>query len=108
METIENSFAGAVLLRLWFILAGWYETSGIARLIRGVSAAWTRWSHGSALMDLVVREGAFPRAWRHSFFCGLLETVVNLPAAILHWIYRRFRPVFDNSVFALLGFGMGE
>ena len=56
METIENSFAGAVLLRLWFILAGWYETSGIARLIRGVSAAWARWSPGSAPM------GA-PRRW---------------------------------------------
>lgn len=108
MEIMENSLTGAALLRLWFVLTGWYETSGVARLLRGVSGVWTRWFHGSALMRLLVREGIFPKAWRDSFFCGLMETVLNLPAALLHWIYRKFRSVFDNSVFSLLAFGMGE
>ena len=108
MEIMENSLTGALLLRLWYVLAGWYEESGLSRLLRGISAAWTRWFHGSLLMNFIVRDGIFPRAWRSSFFCGLMETLINLPAALLHWLYRRLRPVFDNSICALLAFGMGE
>lgn len=108
MEIVENSVVGRVLLRLWYVLNQWYEGSGLSRLLRGISRVWTRWFHGSLLMRLIVREGVLPRAWRDSFLCQVMELIVNLPAALLHWVYRKLRPVFDHSVFALLGFGMGE
>lgn len=108
MAILENSLVGSLLLRLWYVLSGWYEGSGLARFLRGISRGWTRWFHGSALMRLFIREGTVPRAWRDSFFCTLLDTVLNLPAALLHWVYRKLKPVFDNSFFSLIGFGAGE
>ena len=108
MAMLENSAFGSLLLGLWAVLNGWYEGSGLRRLLRGVSAGWTRWFRHSALMRLLTREGVLPRAWRDSFICKAMDTVVNLPAALLHWLYRTFKAVFDNSFFALLGFGMGE
>ena len=108
MAILENSLVGGLLLRLWYVLNEWYEGSGLSRFLRGISAGWTRWFHGSALMRLLTREGVLPRAWRDSFICMLIDTVINLPAALLHWIYRKLKAVFDNSFFALLGFGMGE
>ena len=107
MEYLENSVVGRVLLSIWYVVYRWYEGSGVCRLLRGLSRTWTRWFHGSALMNLVVRDGIFPKAWRDSFFCALGETLINLPAAILHWIYRKGKPLFENSFFAQLGFAMG-
>ena len=107
MELLENSLAGRLLLSLFYTLYRWYEGGLVCRFLRGLSRRWTRWFRGSALMDLLVRDGILPKAWRDSFFCGLAETVVNLPAAILHWIYRKGKPLFDHSFFAQLGFAMG-
>lgn len=108
MEVLENSVVGRFLLSIWYVVYRWYEGSGLCRLLRGVSRVWTGWFHGSALMGLLVRDGMFPKAWRDSFFCGLAETLINLPAAILHWIYRKGKPLFDHSFFAQLGFAMGN
>ena len=108
MECLENSVVGRLLLPLWYVVWRWYEGSGLCRFLRGVSRVWTRWFHGSALMDLLVRDGIFPKAWRDSFFCALAETIINLPAAILHWIYRKGKFLFDHSFFAQLGFAIGN
>lgn len=108
MECLENSVVGRLLLPLWYVVWRWYEGSGLCRFLRGVSRVWTRWFHGSALMDLLVRDGIFPKAWRDSFFCALAETLINLPAAILHWIYRKGKFLFDHSFFAQLGFAIGN
>ena len=108
MEILENSLLGRLLLPLWRLLCGWYEGSALRVLLRGISGLWSRWFHGSALMSLLVRDGIFPRAWRNGFFCRLGETLINLPAALLHWIYRKGKPLFDHSFFAQLAFGMGE
>lgn len=107
MEWMEESLIGGLLLRIWFLCCGWYEGSGLCRLLRSISRGWTRWFHGSLSMRLLTREGVLPRAWRDSFFCQLAEVAFNLPAALLHWIYRSWKPLFDRSLFAQLGFGMG-
>ncbi len=108
MIILENSLLGRLLLPLWYLLCGWYQGSGLRVLLRGISALWTRWFHGSALMCLLVREGVLPRAWRDGFFCRLGETLLNLPAALLHWVYRKGKPLFDHSFFSQLAFAMGE
>lgn len=108
MIALENSLFGQLLLALWRVLSRWYEGSALCRLIRGISRGWTRWFHGSAAMNALTREGTLPRAWRDSLLVRALDTVVNLPAALLHWIYRKGKPLFDHSVFALLGFSIAE
>ena len=50
MIILENSLLGRLLLPLWYLLCGWYQGSGLRVLLRGISALWTRWFHGSALM----------------------------------------------------------
>lgn len=108
MSIINGSLVVGFLLGLWYGLVRWYEASGIHRFLRWVTAWWTRWFHGSALMRVSTREGVLPRAWRDSFICRLMDTLINLPVALLHWIYRKLKSVFDHSFFALLGFGIGE
>ncbi len=108
MQVMENSAVGGVLLAVWRVLYEWYLGSGLCRLLRGVSAWWTRWFHGSWVMRVITREGVLPRAWRDSLLVRGLETVLNLPAALLHWVYRKLKTVFDGSIFANLGFGIAE
>ena len=57
MECLENSVVGRLLLPLWYVVWRWYEGSGLCRFLRGVSRVWTRWFHGSALMDLLADFG---------------------------------------------------
>lgn len=108
MAIWENSVIGCLLLWIWQGLAGAYEQSRIARLLRRLSAWWSGVFRGSAVMTVLTREGTIPRAWHGSLSCRLLETIINLPSALLYWIYRKLRRVFDHSFFALLAFGMGE
>lgn len=108
MVIFENSLVGGLLLRLWYVLCRWYESSAVHRGLTALSRGWTRLFHGSAVMTFLTRDGTLPRAWRSSLACTVAETAVNLPAALLHWIYRKAKSVFDNSFFALLAFSMGE
>lgn len=105
---MEYSVTGGFLLRIWRLFAFWYAGSRLAVRMDGLFDGLGRWGRGSTVVHACVREGIFPRAWRDSFFCRLMELLINLPAAILHWLYRKLKKVFDNSVFALLAFGMGE
>jgi O-antigen ligase len=104
----KNSFIGCLLLWIWHGLYDTYRQSGIARLLCRLSAWWGGVFSGSAIMTFFTREGTIPRAWHGSLSCRLLETVINLPAALLYWIYRKLRAVFENSFFALLAFSVGE
>lgn len=108
MEIVQNSITGSLILPLWSLLRGYYEYSLLARLLRALADGWKKAWHGSALVGILTREGAFSRAWRHSAACGVLNLILNLPVSLLHWVYRRLRPVFDGSVAAQLAFGMGE
>lgn len=107
MTVIENSLCGGLLLRLWYLLDRFYQRSGLCVLLRAITHVWTHWFRRSAIMHFLLREGTLPKAWKHSLSCGLLNTVLNLPAALLHWIYRALQPLFDHSFFANLGFAMG-
>lgn len=106
MVILENSLCGGLFLRLWLLLYRAYEKSILCILVRAVTNVWTRWFRHSASMDFLLREGSLAKAWKHSLACTLLNTILNLPAALLHWIYRTFQKVFDGSFFACLGFAV--
>ncbi len=108
MEVMENSFVGSRLLSVWRVICLFWAQGGLSRLARAVSEGFSQLWRESTLAALLERNGALNRAWRHSVFCAVLNTLVNLPAALLHWIYLKLKPVLDGSVAAQLVFGMAE
>lgn len=109
MQLIEGSLSCRFFLLVWQVLFHWYDNSLLAKAVRGISAWWKRWWHGSALVHFFFeKEGLLPRAWPDSLSCRLLTAILNLPVNILHWIYRKLQPAFDASFFAHAAFGMGE
>lgn len=103
------SWEGCALARLFRLLVRIYQGSLLARCSRAVAGVWKRWWHGSAAVRFFFeKEGSLPRAWPKSALCRFFSLLVNLPAAVLHWIYVKLRPCFDSSFFASLAFGMGE
>lgn len=108
MEVVQSSTVGRSLLPLWYLLCEFYANSALARLFRAAAEGWKRAWHGSAIVTFATRDGTFSRAWERSLTCHTLGLLLNLPAALLHWIYRRLQPVFDGSLAARMVFGMGE
>lgn len=109
MHLAQGSVVCQFFILLWGALYGIYEHSLLARGFRAAAAWWKRWWHGSALVRFFFeKEGILPRAWRSSAVCRAVNIVINLPAALLHWLYRTLRPAWDASFFATLAFGMGE
>lgn len=108
MEVVRSSAVGRLLLPVWYVLLHCYEYSGLARLFRGAAGIWKTLWHSSALVGWATREGTLARAWKGSAACRLMSFLINLPAALLHWLYRALQPVFDSSVAANLAFSMGE
>lgn len=107
VTTAENSVLIRFFLALWRAVTGWYETSGLHRLLVRASAGWSRWFRGSRVMEAVTREGTLPRAWGQSVLCRALRWIVNLPANLLGLLYNKLTGVFEGSAFARLGFAMG-
>lgn len=108
MEVLQSSAVGSLALALWSVLRGFYEYSALAWLFRRAGDTWKRAWHGSLLMEFITRDGVLSKSWKNSNSCRLLGLILNLPAALLHWIYLRFQPVFDGSIAAQLAFGAGE
>ena len=108
MEVLQNSLTGRLLLPVWQLLFHCYNYSGLAILCRGLANWWKGLWHRSVLVAFLSRDGVLSRAWKYSLSCGLLTLLLNLPAALLYGLYRRFRPVFDHSVAARLAFAMGD
>ena len=109
MHLIQGSLVCQFLVLLWGALYGLYDNSLLARAVRASAAWWKRWWSGSVLAwFFFARDGVLTRAWRDSRLCRGLNLLVNLPAALLHWLYQSLRPVWDDSFAAQLVFGLGE
>lgn len=109
MQVISGSLLCQFILLLWRKASSFCSHSVLVRLLRSLSELWTRWWHGSVLVRFFFgREGLFPRVWAQSRTARLLDLLLNLPAALLHRLYRALKPAFDGSFFANLAFSMGD
>lgn len=109
MQCVSGSLCVRVVLSLWQMILGVCEGSLLVRGGRAVINGWKRWWHGSSLVRFFIeKEGTLPRAWPNSLSCRFLSFLINLPVTVLHWIYLKFKELFENSFFAQLVFGMGE
>lgn len=109
MQLISDSLFCRFFLFLWTQGCGFCESSVLVRTLRSLSAVWTRWWHQSAVVHaLFQREPLFSRVWADSHICRLLDFFLNLPANLLHRLYRKFQTAFDGSFFAAIAFAAGD
>ena len=82
----------------------WVKRNLVAPFERFVAHKWET----GLLEGFLLHEGKLSRAWPESFSCALLSAVLNLPATILHKIYRLLGKPMEESRLANLVFDAGE
>lgn len=108
MEIVQTSALCQWLFPVWRRLRGAYAYSLLAKIFAGIDAGWRCGCSGSVLIRFLTREGVLSRAWRNSLLCRILTLLINLPTVLFRWLYECFQPVFENSIFARIGFGLVE
>jgi len=108
VEIVKNSVLCTWLAPLWLTLCRTYDTSCVAKLLRGFAAACRRWGQGSAMVYFLSREGKLSQAWGDSGLCRLLTAIVNLPVRFLQFLYRKLKGPMEGSFFADLGISVAE
>ena len=96
------------LFHLWTVLLAVYDASVVHRLLAGLGRWCNRLVDESCVLWVLCREGAVACAWPDSALCRVLTWLINLPAQLLHGLYRLFEGTFEDSFFARLAFEMGE
>ncbi len=107
MSMVQNSVILGFFLTLWSVLReSWGESvpgrisARVGRFIRGAVA-------GSAFCQFIWRDGALVLGWPDSLFCRGLMVLLNLPVAIIQWIYRKGKVLFDGSILFRIGSAIG-
>lgn len=95
------------LNRIWLVVCTLYEESALHRVLKAMGRWCNRQIDESAILRVLCREGVVARSWGTSLLCKILTFLVNLPALLLHKLYRKFRRAFDESIFAGFFFEVG-
>ena len=102
---LKESCCWRLLLALWGLYeASWLKQHLITPFENWVARLW----HSSVTEGFLLCEGRLSRAWGESFSCRLLNWALNLPAALLHRLYRLLQKPMEESRMANLVFDMGE
>ena len=104
MASVRESYVYQLCLALY----GLYMESGLHRCLVACGAWCNSQIAESAVLRVLCREGIVARAWQTSIFCRILTWLINLPAWLLHQLYRVAQPIFTGSFFARLVFEMGH
>lgn len=94
MELIETS----LIWRLCAYLCAAARESAICRALERFVAALVRGARESVICRFLWREGAVAKAWPHSLTCRVGTGLLNLPVALLQWLYKVGKPVWDGSL----------
>ena len=107
MAVAEHSLILRFFLLAWKLLRENWAESILGRIFARLGSALRRTVGGSALCQLVWRDGIVVRGWPSSLTCRILDTVINLPVALVQWIYQKGKAFFDDSVFFRIGSAIG-
>ncbi len=99
MSITKNSLFLQAIVALWLGLKRAGDSSLLVRGLDRLGARVCRVLEGSALWGFLWRQGTVPKAWPHSLSCRLFTGLVNLPCALVKWLYRLGRPLCDGSWF---------
>lgn len=89
-------------VRLWLFLCAAARESAIGRALERAVDALVCWGGDSVLCRFLWREGAVVRAWPGSFFRRMFQGILNLPVALLQWLYNIGKDIWDGSWFCRL------
>lgn len=95
------------LYYIWMTICALYDESALHRMLKAAGKWCNRQIDESSILRVLCREGVVARSWDGSLLCKILTFVVNIPAILLHKLYRVFQRAFDGSIFAGLFFEMG-
>jgi len=94
MSLTNNSLFLRWLLPLWELLqTGWQDS----RLGNGCRALSRSAAH-SQLFHVIWREGVLTRVWPTSLACHTVSMLINLPCALIRWIYQKCRRIWEGSL----------
>lgn len=98
MTVAQSSLFIQFFVAFWALLCRSWRESAVGRAFHRAGAAIRRSAAGSAICQFLWREGALPRAWPGSISCRFFTAVINLPCALVQWLYRKWKAVWDGSV----------
>lgn len=109
MLILSNSLVYRFLRNLFQVLTAAWTQSKFYDLCRSAANCCSKALRGSWFVRVVCRQdGAFTRAWPNSVFHRVIHRLLNLPAELLHALFTRSKPLWDNSIFMRLAFFLGE
>ena len=107
MSVAQNSAVVRFILFLWHALCESGRHSAVGRALGGLGAWFARLGAGSVLCAFARREGAVSRYWPDSIACRLFTGIVNIPCALLKWIYRIGQRWWEGSLICRLLSALG-
>ena len=107
MSVSETSVIARFFLAIWSVLSDSWPDSAPGRLFGRIGRAIRGQVERSAVCRFVWREGALPRGWPYSLSCRFFTALINLPCALVKWIYKVGRRLWDGSLAFGLVSGLG-
>lgn len=107
MSVVRGSVLIEFFLSLWFVLRDGWKESVLGRAFARAGRAVRHGMEGSAMCQWVWRDGKVVSGWPESFSCRIFTAILNIPVAIVQWIYGKGKALFDGSVFFRLGSALG-
>lgn len=107
MSIAQNSIICRFFIALWMGLTDLWQDSFLRCLFERWGRSLCRGASGSVLLQWAWRDGRMGKLWPQSMSCGILTAFINLPCALCMLIYKKWKTLWDGSVFCRLLFALG-
>ena len=107
MTIAQNSAVVRALSALWLFLKETGRQGVLGRFFHRLGVGISRSVRGSGVCRFLWREGTLPRVWPDSIACRLFTAIINIPCAVLRWIYRLGQGIWEGSLFCRLLAALG-
>lgn len=102
MTAAQTSIFLRLLTAVWTFLKQTGRQGVFGRFFHRLEGGVARSVRASGICRFLWREGTLPRSWPGSIACRLFTAVINIPCALLQWIYRLGRRFWAGSLFCRL------
>ena len=107
MSITENSWFLRVFLAAWLGLKQAGANSVLGCALDRVGEWFCLQAKNSVIWNALWREGAVSRRWPDSIACRVFTAILNIPCALVKWIYQLGRDIWAGSLFCRLIAALG-
>jgi putative inorganic carbon (HCO3(-)) transporter len=107
ISVAENSIFVRFFLALWAVLRDGWAGSVLSQIFTRIGLALQNTVEGSSFFQFLWRDGVLVRGWPCSLACEGFTAVINLPVALVQWIYGKGKKIFDGSFAFRFGTTLG-